>query len=499
VSQMAPRLLFVGFEAMDRDVAQELVAAGRMPNLARLQRDGLTAAMANPVGMLTGPVWASLVTGVHPDRHNRLNWRVLRSGTYRMEYLGPFSALPVPPMWRTLAAHDVSSLVLDVPTIGLEDDPLVTHVIDWHIHDRDGTPISSPPEVAADVGERYQDIAPDHCDDEGAAGELRRLRATILGEVETFADGVVWLMDRTAPDVVVACSGASHCAGHQFWHLHDPGSVRRGTDDRAELGDVMAEVYEALDAALGRVLDALPADCTVAVVLSHGMGDNAVMPHLIDPIARAIDDAMGPAGRWHWTREFARRVPNRAARKWYRWRGRSVQSLAHIADGSRRFFPIENFPTHGAMRCNVIGREPNGRVRREDLPSLLDRLEAELLAVCDADTGEPVARRVIRTADHYDHVDTSSMADLLVEWMGTKVVETVTSPTIGTIHRPFRETRTGAHRQDGLVVLHGPGIEPGSTSMRSVDVWPTLASILGVDPGDVDGHAIPEVAAARTG
>jgi predicted AlkP superfamily phosphohydrolase/phosphomutase len=444
--------------------------------------------------MLTGPVWSSIMTGDHPDRTLRINWRVLRPGTYRMEYLGPFSELPVPPMWRTLAEQGISSLVVDVPTIALDPHPLVTHVLDWHVHDRRGAPMASPPGLATEIQDRYGAVEADLCDEQGAAGDLVELKEMLLAEVETFADGVPWLIERSSPEVVVVATGASHCAGHQFFHLHDPGSTRHDPARRAELGDVMVEVYEALDAAVGRIVATLPPECIVGVILSHGMGDGAVMPHMIDPIARAIDEAMGRPGRWHWTREFARRAPNRVARQWRRLRGRSVNSLAHIADGSRRFIPIENFPTHGSLRCNVIGREPNGRIRREELPAVLDHLERELLAVRDADTGELVARQVIRTADLYEHVDDSGIGDLLVEWTRGKIVETVTSPTIGTIHRPYRETRTGAHQQDGLLLLHGPDLAPRATSMRSVDVWPTLAALLGVDPGDVDGHPLPDVA-----
>ena len=494
MSAVAPRLVVIGLEAMDRDVVQELIDAGGLPNLARLQREGITAAMGNPPGMLTGPVWATIVSGDHPDRHNRLNWRVLRPGTYRMEYIGPLSEIPVPTMWHTLAEQGIPSLVVDVPTIALDDHPLVTHVLDWHVHDRRGAPMSSPPDVAADILARYGPVGRDFCDEQGAVREDAELRRLVLAEIETFADGIPWLIERAEPEVVVVATGATHCAGHQFWHLHDEHSVNHDPSRRAELGDVMVEVYEAVDAAVGRILLELPPDCFVAVILSHGMGDNAVMPQLIDPIARAIDDAMGPPGRWHWTREFLRRAPNRARRRWRRWRGRSVESLAHIADGSRRWFPVENFPTHGALRCNIIGREPNGRIRREDLGAVLDHLERELLMVRDADTGEPVVRGVIRTADIYEHVDTSGIADLLVEWNRSKVVETVTSPTIGTIHRPSGQTRTGAHHQDGLVLLQGPGLSPMHTSMRSIDVWPTLAVLLGVDPGDVDGQPMPEVA-----
>jgi len=214
-------------------------------------------------------------------------------------------------------------------------------------------------------------------------------------------------------------------------------------------------------------------------------------PHLIDPVARAIDDAMGPASAWHRTREFLRRAPNRAARRLTaRFRGAPTEAT-YLADGSRRFLPVENFPIFGALRLNVIGREPNGRVARSEMNATIDLLEAELLALRDADT-------VIRTADHYDNVDGSGMADVLVEWVDDTVVEAVTSPTIGTIRRPSGEFRTGTHRQDGLAILCGPQFPAGvRAEMQSVDLWPTLAEALGVDAGEVDGTALP-VAAAST-
>jgi hypothetical protein len=127
----------------------------------------------------------------------------------------------------------------------------------------------------------------------------------------------------------------------------------------------------------------------------------------------------------------------------------------------------------------------------------IDHLEAELLALRDADTGGAAVRRVIRTAEHYNNVDNSGMADVLVEWVDDTVIEAVTSPTIGTIRRPSGEFRTGTHRQDGLAILRGPQFPAGvRAEMQSVDLWPTLAEALGVDAGDVDGAVLPVAASS---
>lgn len=486
-----PSVIVVGFDAMDRTVAAEAVAAGRLPNLARLQEEGTTVAMANPVGMLTGPVWATLSTGVLPDRHNRLNWRVLRPGTYRMEWEGAHSRPACPPFWERLAAQGRSSLVNSVPTVGLVHHPLVSQILDWHTHDRCDPLVSAPPELGQRIRALHGEVGLDTCDVDGATGAHDELLPRLHREVEEFAAGTSQLIDELHPDVVVAVTGVTHCAGHQLWHLHDPASLHARPAQRARLGDALLEVYERADAALGQLLDHAGEETLVAVVLSHGMADNAVLGHLGDPIARAIDAAMGPPPRLHRAYELLRRTPNRLARRALRLAGRPVNPLAHIADGSRRFFPVENFPTHLALRLNIVGREPHGRVHRDEVAQVVDRLEQELLAVCDADTGRPVVQRVIRAAEHYPHLDQSGVADVLVEWTRDALVERVTSPTIGTIERPITETRTGAHRQDGLLVLRGPGMAPGARiDARSVDLWPTVARHLGVEAGDVDGRPV---------
>ncbi len=480
--------LVVGFDGMDHDVARELMARGRMPNLARLCAEGLTARMGNPIGMLTGPVWPTLVTGTHPSRHGRVNWRVLRAGTYRLRWLGEYSRPDTPPFWEALAASGRTCTIVDVPTLAVSHQPGITQLAGWNVHVRQGPLRGTPTDLVDAVRERFAPTTHDTCDAMGAAGQHAELHAAITRELASYVDGLDWLVRERPADVVVAVLASGHCAGHHFWHLHDPESHDHDAELAAELGDVIAEVYASLDEALGRLLDAVAPSLTL-VVLSHGMGENVVMPHLIDPIAWAIDKALGGPPRLHWVREVLRRTPNRVSRLVRRTLRLPYEHLDHIADGSRRWFPIENFPTHGALRLNVEGREPNGRITRADLAATIDRLEAELLALRNADTGEPVVERVIRMADHDADVDGSPLPDVLVEWRRVGgIVEGVTSPTIGTIRRPYPEIRTGAHRPDGLMVLRAPGVPAGATTeLESVDVWPTLAALLGVDPGDVDG------------
>src|SRR5687768_2415101 len=186
--------LVIGFDAMDREVARRLMAEGRMPNLARLRAEGVTAEMANPIGMMTGPVWATLVTATHPDRHGRLNWRVLVPGTYRMRWLGEYSRPGTPPFWEALAAQGRTATVVDVPTVELSPLPEIVQLQDWNVHDRRGPLRGHPADVAQEVAERFGLEGIDLCDEQGAAGEHVELRATLVRDLQRYTDGLSWLI-----------------------------------------------------------------------------------------------------------------------------------------------------------------------------------------------------------------------------------------------------------------------------------------------------------------
>src|SRR5262245_25621119 len=63
------RLLLVGIDGADWDVIDELIARGRVPNLARLKREGAWARLRSSVPTLSPLLWTTAATGKTPDRH----------------------------------------------------------------------------------------------------------------------------------------------------------------------------------------------------------------------------------------------------------------------------------------------------------------------------------------------------------------------------------------------------------------------------------------------
>jgi predicted AlkP superfamily phosphohydrolase/phosphomutase len=152
---------------------------------------------------------------------------------------------------------------------------------------------------------------------------------------------------------------------------------------------------------------------------------------------------------------------------------------------------------------NVRGREPEGTVAPEDYERVRDELARRLAAIPD-DEGNPIPTKVFKPEDIYEQVN-GVAPDLLVHFgdLLWRAVGTVGgSDGVHTF-----ENDTGPddanHAQEGLLIMAGPGIEPGAVEgMHLLDVAPTVLELLGHDvPETMRGSSIlsrPPAAAMRT-
>ena len=267
-----------------------------------------------------------------------------------------------------------------------------------------------------------------------------------------------------------------------------------------ELGDPILQVYKTLDVAVGRLLKQVSPGTTVFVLASHGMGPHYDATFLLDEILHRLQDApLSRVGRIERSllRRGRNRIPLRLRRLLRPLRARLRGPLGAGIAG-RECFAIPNNDVYGAVRINQIGREPHGRVPPgAQCTAFAEQLTQDLMQLT-TDTGEPVVRRVLRSAELYDGALLGTLPDLLIEWNREKPISCVYSPKIGTIRGRFAGLRTGDHKPDGLLFALGPSIQPGrlKQAISVMDFAPTIAALLGVPLPDVDGRVIAPLAAA---
>jgi predicted AlkP superfamily phosphohydrolase/phosphomutase len=430
---------------------------------------------------VVGSIWPSIATGCWPSRHGFYCDRQLVRGTYEVRRFGP-SDIQAPPVWELLSAAGKRCTVIDVPITRPASNLDGRQLVEWGAHDRLAPFSSTPSAFVRDVETRFGEypVQP-NCGAYMVRGDFAGLRQDLVRGVEAKAALAEDVLANDPADLCFLVFGESHCAGHQFWRVHDPSHPKYDPDLRAELGDVLEEVYITLDTALGRTVTAAGSDARVVVMLSHGMGPHYDGDHLLAEILRRLDDASG--GR-SWTVAARERAIRRLGRR------RRVARAAVSIDGSRRFFKMPNNELYGAIRINLRGREPRGRVHSgAELDALTGMLREELLALEDPDTERPLVQEVLKTSELYNGPLLDALPDLFVDWHRDAPIRGARSAKIGTIRGSYDGHRTGDHRPGGLVLVRGPDIRPGRLAepVPVVDLAPTLASWLDVALPGVDG------------
>jgi predicted AlkP superfamily phosphohydrolase/phosphomutase len=384
------------------------------------------------------------------------------------------------------------------------------HVVDWGTHDPgvEGFQVT-PRDLAGEILARHGRDPVGICDHYGADLEsVRTLRHRLLARIESKTAIVVDLLARAPSDLFFGVFAESHCAGHQFWRLHDPSHPRHDAGIRSTLGDPLETIYRALDAALACVLAELPPTTTVMVLASHGMGAHYDAALLLADMLSSIHAgsarlaAVGllqrtwqalPAG---WRAAIAPPLVRAGVRLSARRAGAppGLASALRAPDPSRLpYFAVPNNDSHGGIRINLAGREPAGCVRPEDLDRTIDELRARLATFVNEETGRPVVAAIHRIQDLYPGEDVAAFPDLIVDWDRSFPIRRIRSAAYGRLARESISPRTGDHRPEGLLIARGPGIAAGGTlpPVPSAALAATVSHLLGVNRTDLDAHPIP--------
>jgi predicted AlkP superfamily phosphohydrolase/phosphomutase len=496
------RIVFLGLDAADRELLLAWSAAGTLPVLAGLLARGVSGTTRNPPGLYTGAVWPSFHTGMQPGRHGRYFYRQLVPGTYRSAPV-PANALGAETIWSLAGRAGLRTAVIDLPKAPMTTAPNVLQIQEWGVHDPSGPTATTPAGLAADLARRFGSDPVGPCDVYGCdAAETRRLRDALIARIARKTELVSRHLSQGGWDLFMAAFADAHCAGHQLWAVHDPTHPEHDPAVAAALGDPLRDVYAALDAAIGRVLEHVPADATAIVLASHGMGAHYDGTFLLDDVLRRLEGA-GEGGHPP--------AAGRLQRAWHRMPAAVRTRLAPLADAvydrlrtagcaKRRAFVVPTNTNCAGIRLNVAGREPSGMIRPgPEYDAALAALAADLAAIVNVETGEPVVHETLRAHEVFPGTYAETFPDLLVRWNRTAPIRVVASPKIGTLAREYEGRRTGDHHNPGFFVATGPGLDAHRLA-RTVDVTdfaPTFARLLGIDAGAMDGTAIAELTGAR--
>lgn len=280
------KVMVLGMDGLEWDVLGPMVEAGRVPNLARLIREGSWGELRS-LDILESPViWTSIATGKVPEKHGITGF-VKQVDEARVPVPVTSNVRKVKAIWNILSEAGLSAGIVGwLATWPAEElnGYLVTSYFEYESlpgRRKEGG-VTYPEELEKEIAQ-FKTKAP-QIDDSSAAvffrggmpGEQSLLnRAKILKRCiasdETFRRTGLHLIRENPTDFFSVYMRAVDGPCHKFWVELFPESGPRPTDEEIEtFGEVIPRYYEYVDSVIGEFLCFADDNTTVIVTSDHG-------------------------------------------------------------------------------------------------------------------------------------------------------------------------------------------------------------------------------------
>ncbi len=316
------KVVLLGVDGGDWQAIDPLIAAGKLPVLARLKKEGAWAHLRSMEPMLSPLLWTTIATGKPPEEHGVVDYLVpdpetgrrvpVSSASRKVKALWDLFSeaglrCGVVAWWATWPAEKVNgTLVSDRVAFSL-------------FGSEDGAKLRGavfPEEYAATVGRLqvvegqialkdlrpYVDLSRADLDEVLRRAEAHPASASrdpvihlrrILAAARTYHSLSLDILAGGQPDLLAVYYQMVDEVGHRFAHFAAPKMAMVSDADHQRYRNGMEAVYLEQDRMLGEILSRVDPSSLVLVVSDHGFKNGAGRPRDEPP------DVEGQPARWH--------------------------------------------------------------------------------------------------------------------------------------------------------------------------------------------------------
>jgi predicted AlkP superfamily phosphohydrolase/phosphomutase len=527
-------VIAIGLDAAEPSLLEKWMSQGHLKNLRRLRDQGAYTRLKNLDYCSAETPWTTFLTGCSPQTTGYWSPLKFREGTYAMETLAAYDFSEYSPFYAL--GEDYRVAVFDMPQARVSNKVNGLQVLAWGAHSPQGPSESKPASL-------YQEIVNKHGAHPGLHNDYAecldidtviRLKDTLKTGISRRSKICQDLLQREPWDLFLTVFGEPHSAGHNMWQLSQPDHPLYEKLKSRVSGDIMLEVFEAIDQAIGEIIAKAPENARVVIFSAHGMGANtmdlpsiAFLPEFLyrynfpGKAALAKGDPKAPLqpqildckrNSWLWEVWITKEDSN-PLRKWVRkeapyglfklierflgpapkpdiispFRLMEQTDVVPYQPASwyapywpqMKAFALPSF-SEGYVRINVKGREPQGIVDPSEYDTVCEEISQKLYALKDARTGVPMVKNIIRTRKSALDLDPKLPdGDLILVWQEEYASDVVDSPEFGRIG-PLPHFRAGSHRTEGFLIASGPGIEANTSlpGADALDLTPTILKLM---------------------
>ena len=505
------RLFVIGLDGATFDLLRPWMRAGELPNLHGLVQSAVSGDLESTYPPLTGPAWGSFMTGKTPANHGVLEFFRRAPEGYE-QVLNSRPDLDGRSIWRVLSDAGKRVGVVGVP-LTYPPEAVNGFLVSGLLTPRQPDVVFTyPAGLGAELDAKLGGYLLQHTEKYLQDDPMRLIREE-RAILHNLVEAALYLMQNKPWDFFMLHILGTDVMQHGFWHFMDPSHPEYAPELAERYGNPILDIWKHVDACLGEVLDKLPPDVYVMAMSDHGFG----------PVIKYINFNVWllRSGFLQLKREAGSKLRHLAFRMGYNYAtafkigfrtgllrqiislGRGKQeslqrsmflSLGDVDWARTRVYSVGNF---GQMYVNLKGREPQGCVSPgAEYEQVLQRLEDELRAMRDPDTGEEVIAEIWRGSELFQgkYVDRAPDLFFFTREMKYKAMG-LTDFGSNRVFEDLYGTHAH-HRMNGIFVLRGPGVRQGAQidGARLVDLAPTTYALMGVpSPCDLDGQVLHQV------
>lgn len=285
------RVLLLGWDAADWQIARPLVEAGRMPNLRRLIEEGVSGNLATLQPIISPILWNSIATGKQADKHGVMGFVEPRPDGTGLRPVASTSRKSKA-IWNILSQQGRSSVVVDWyashPAERIRGAVVTNYYRDSVLGPK---PIPAPAVYPEDLMPAMEKLRVLPSDLQGRAvapffleklpsDEDSRVQgfAALLAQNSTVHNAATYLAEAEEWDFLAVYYDFIDHACHGFIEYRAPQMEHVSDEDFLIFGNLVDRVYEYHDLMLGRWLEIAGEDTVVIIASDHGFHSGNARP-----------------------------------------------------------------------------------------------------------------------------------------------------------------------------------------------------------------------------
>lgn len=501
------KVFVIGMDGATFDIIDPMIAEGRLPNLARLMKEGSYGVLESSIPPLSPTAWSSFMTGTNPAKHGILDFFGRQKNSYMADFYNA-STRETKAIWSIASEYNRKVGVINVPSTYPPD-----KVNGFMISGMD-TPGSAenymhPPSLTEELKREIGGYRLEKINLRTIGKNSENQVREIMDLIENRFMAARHLTRNNDWELFVMVFEATDRAQHIFWEDTSTNGSSL-TDNKRGDGKIVREVYEKVDEKLGALIEDLDDDARIIVLSDHGFG----------PVQRAVrlnlwlsQEGYLSFNRQHGGVGQSLSIATSAFfAKAFNYSSRLLKKLLRIKKGGTKakpdnlnVLPGVDWPNTqayciggmGNIFLNLKGREPDGTIQPgADYNSAVDELIGKLKEFTDPVSGNKVFSNVYKRDEIYNGKMKEKAPDILLDWAygysfigeRERIILKIKEGAKGELF--IQHTMPGNHLPNGIIIMHGNDIkEKGEIKGANiVDVAPTILYLMGLPvPTNMDG------------